>query len=51
MNDVKLRHIDEPQMNGAMNEECHLAPIKRAFYASFEIFYVNVTTRLPLCAV
>jgi len=33
MNDRKLRHEDEPQMNGKMNSECHLAPINRAFSA------------------
>jgi hypothetical protein len=33
MNGGKLRHEDEPQMNGEMNRECQLAPIKWAFLA------------------
>jgi hypothetical protein len=40
MNGVKLRHVDEPQMNGLMNAEFHLAPIEWAFPAS-SIFSVS----------
>jgi hypothetical protein len=40
MNDVKLRHVDEPQMNSSVNESCHLGPIEWAF----SVLYVFSTS-------